>query len=341
MTPVTPAAVLCGIGSCLPARRVGNDELAGVLDTSDEWIRSRTGIGGRHWADPDTATSDLAVGAGRRALASCAPEDRPGVDAVVVATTTPDRSCPATAPLVAARLGLGPVAAYDVAAVCTGFVYALASASGLIAAGIAERVLVIGADTFSSILDPADRTTSVIFGDGAGAVVLRAGHPDEPGALGAFDLGSDGDGYDLITVRGGGSEQHLSAAAPEPGRAYFTMDGKAVFRHAVERMSRSSRTVLDRAGWELSGLDWMVGHQANRRILDRLADDLGVPRERSVGNIAEVGNTSAASIPLALDDARGAGLLKPGDRVLLTAFGGGLTWGSATLTWPGPDRFVS
>jgi 3-oxoacyl-[acyl-carrier-protein] synthase-3 len=174
----------------------------------------------------------------------------------------------------------------------------------------------------------------VIFGDGAGAAVLRAGRPDEPGALGPFDLGSDGDGYDLITVRGGGSAQRLSERPPERGDGYFTMAGKEVFRHAVQRMSQSSARVLARAGWQTSDVRWLVGHQANRRILDRLADDLGIPRERGIGNIAEVGNTSAASIPLALDDAAAAGLLRPGDRVLLTAFGGGLTWGSAVLTWP-------
>jgi 3-oxoacyl-[acyl-carrier-protein] synthase-3 len=325
------AAVLTGIGGHLPARAVPNHELAARLDTSDEWITSRTGIRQRHFAAPGTATSDLAVGAAERALKS---SGEPVVDTVVVATTTPDRPCPATAPSVAAKLGLSGAAAYDVSAVCTGFVYGLATACGLIATGTAERVLVIGAETYSSILDPKDRSTSVIFGDGAGAVTLRAGEPGELGEIGPFDLGSDGAGRDLITVRAGGSEQRLSGAKPAASERYFTMAGKEVFWRAVQCMAESTRSVLDRAGLALTEIDWLVGHQANERILRRLAEALGLPYERNIANIAEVGNTAAASIPLALADAHGAGTLRAGDRVLLTAFGGGLTWGSAILTWP-------
>lgn len=326
------AAVLTGIGTCLPPRSVTNDQLAERLDTSDEWIRSRTGIGRRYFVEPGTTTSDLALAAGAEALKS---SGELTADAVVVATTTPDRLCPATAPTVAGRLGLTGVAAYDISAVCSGFVYGLASACGLIAAGIADRVLLIGAETYSSILDPDDRSTSVIFGDGAGAVLLRAGEPDEVGVVGPFDLGSDGSGRDLITIRAGGAEQRLSRRDPAPADHYFAMAGKEVFWHAVQRMSESSRAVLDRAGIGLDEIDWLVGHQANSRILHRLADVLGVPQERNISNIAEVGNTSAASIPLALADAGAAGTLRTGDRVLMTAFGGGFTWGSAMLTWPG------
>ncbi|WP_051707760.1 MULTISPECIES: beta-ketoacyl-ACP synthase III [unclassified Streptomyces] len=329
------AAVVAGVGSCLPSRAVSNDELAGRLDTSDAWIRSRTGIGQRHVAAPGTATSDLAVGAGAKALKS---SGEPSVDAVIVATTTPDRPCPATAPVVAARLGMTGTAAYDVSAVCTGFVYALATAAGLIHAAVADRVLVIGAETFSTLLNPDDRSTSVIFGDGAGAVVLRSGSPAEPGALGPFDLGSDGEGEDLITVPAGGSRQRLSGAAPGPGEEFFTMRGKEVFRHAVHRMTGSAKAVLDRAGWTVDDVDHLVGHQANLRITQHVAEGLGLPRERCFHNIAEVGNTAAASIPLALDQAHAQGVLRPGRRVLLTAFGGGLTWGSAVLTWPRLDR---
>jgi len=325
------AAVLTGIGSFLPARRVGNEELAARLGSSDEWIHSRTGIGARYFAAPGTATSDLAVGAAERALASAG---EAGVDVIVVATTTPDRPCPGTAPTVATKLGLTGVAAYDVAAVCTGFLYGLATATGLICAQVADRVLVIGADTFSSILDPDDRSTSVIFGDGAGAVVLRAGTADEPGAIGPFDLGSDGGGRNLITVRSGGSAQRLSGVEPPPAQSYFEMAGKAVFWQAVQRMSESSRAALDRAGWQPGDVDRLVCHQANLRILNRLADALGISRDRVVGNIADVGNTAAASIPLAMDHAHVAGSLRAGDRVLLTAFGGGLTWGSTVLVWP-------
>ncbi|PSM42629.1 3-oxoacyl-ACP synthase [Streptomyces dioscori] len=328
------AAVLTGVGSCLPPRAVPNDELAAGLDSSGEWIRSRTGIEQRYFAEQGTATSDLAVGAGERALKSAGVST---VDTVLVATTTPDRPCPATAPVVAARLGMRGTAAYDVSAVCTGFVYGLATAAGLIAAGVADRVLVIGAETFSTLLDPEDRSTAVIFGDGAGAVVLRSGDPAEPGALGPFDLGSDGDGEDLITVPAGGSRQRLSGLAPAAGEQYFAMSGKEVFRHAVLRMTGSARTVLDRAGWRARDVDHLVSHQANLRITNHVADDLGIPRARCVSNIAEVGNTAAASIPLALDQAHTEGVLRPGGRTLLTAFGGGLTWGSAVLTWPDLD----
>lgn len=323
--------MLAGIGSCLPPRAVSNEELTARLDTSDEWIRTRTGIGQRFFAAEGTTTSDLAAGAGARALKSAGTDL---ADTVVVATTTPDRPCPATAPTVATKLGMTGVAAFDVSAVCTGFVYGLATAVGLISAGAADRVLVIGAETFSTILNPADRSTGVIFGDGAGAMLLRAGESDEPGAFGPFDLGSDGTGADLITVRAGGSQQRLSSVAVAPDEQYFSMAGKEVFWRAVQRMSRSASAVLERAGWRSADVDWLVAHQANLRILNRVADDLGFGPEKSIGNIGEVGNTAAASIPLALDHAHAAGRLHAGDRVLLTAFGGGLTWGSAVLTWP-------
>lgn len=330
-----PAAVLAGVGSCLPPRLVSNQELAATLDTSDEWIRSRTGIRQRYFATAGMATSDLATGAAERAMASAGVST---VDAVLLATTTPDQPCPATAPTVATRLGLVGAAACDISAVCTGFIYALAAAAGMITAGSVRDVLVIGAETFSSILNPRDRSSSAIFGDGAGAVLLRPGRWDEPGAVGPFDLGSDGTGRDLIAVPAGGSRQRLSKVEPDPDDGYFTMSGKEVFWQAVQRMARSSRDVLDAAGLEIEDVNWLVGHQANARILRQLADDLGVGPDRAIGNIAEVGNTAAASIPLALDHAHSAGVLAAGDRILLTAFGGGLTWGSAVLTWPEIDR---
>lgn len=327
------AAVVCGLGTCVPPYALTNEELSKLVDTSDAWIRSRTGIGQRHIADASTATSDLAVEAGGRALKSASENGSSAVDAVIVATTTPDHPCPATAPLVAARLGLGTVPAFDLAAVCTGFLYGLAAGAGLIAAGTAERVLVIGAETFSRILDPEDRSSRAIFGDGAGAVVLRAGEPDEPGALGPFDLGSDGSGSDLITVRTGGSRDPYPTAG-DAADPYFRMNGKAVFRNAVERMTESSRRVLDRTGWTGGLPDLVVAHQANLRILYAVADRIGVDRADCFVNIDRVGNTAAASIPLALGDADRSGALSAGRRVLLTAFGGGLTWGACTLTWP-------
>jgi 3-oxoacyl-[acyl-carrier-protein] synthase-3 len=322
---VSRAAILAGLGAWLPPRAVSNDELARELDTSDEWIRRRTGIAQRHIADSGTATSDLAVEAGARALKSA---DVETVDAVVLATTTPDRRCPATAPLVCARLGLGTVLAFDVAAVCTGFLYGLATGAGLIAAGTAERVMVLGADTFSTILDPEDRSTRAIFGDGAGAVVLRAGDSGELGMLGPFDLGSDGTGSDLIMIPSGGSRE------PAGRDRYFRMSGQIVFRTAVERMVESTRIVLRRTGWPDELPDLLIAHQANLRILHAVADQLGIGRGRCAINVDRVGNTAAASIPLALADAASAGTLNPGDRILLTAFGGGLSWGSCALRWP-------
>jgi 3-oxoacyl-[acyl-carrier-protein] synthase-3 len=324
-------AVLCGLGSWLPPTVVDNAEIAGRLDTSDEWIRSRTGIRQRHVIEPGMSTSDLAVEAGQRALKSANVER---VDALVLATTTPDRPCPGTAPEVANRIGLGGCAAFDVNAVCTGFLYGLATGAGLLAAGVAERVLVIGADAFSTILDPNCRMTTAIFGDGAGAVVLRAGDPGELGALGPFDLGSDGEGADLITVPAGGSRQRASGAPVPEKDHYFTMDGKKVFLKAVIRMAESAEAVLGRAGLRVQDVDKFVYHQANARILGSVAEQLDVPAERFVRNIDWVGNTAAASVPLALADASDSGELRAGQTVLLGAFGGGLTWGSTVLRWP-------
>ncbi|GAA2986991.1 beta-ketoacyl-ACP synthase III [Actinokineospora diospyrosa] len=326
--PSHRAAVVDGLGAWLPERVVDNHELASVLDTSDEWIRSRTGIGTRHLVAAGESTSDLAVEAGRRALKSAGTAR---VDAVVLATSTPDRSCPATAPEVASRLGLGGVAAFDVAAVCTGFVYALRVATGLVATGC-DSVLVIGADTFSTILDPADRTTRAIFGDGAGAVTVRAGSPGEPGALLGFDLGSDGELADLIAVDAGGSRQRSSGVPAAERDHYFAMDGKPVFRHAVLRMSESTRAVRAAVGWDAA--DRLVAHQANARILAAVGEQLDLADEQVVRNLDRVGNTVAASIPVALADAVVDGALRPGHRTLLCGFGGGLTWGSAALVWP-------
>ncbi|MER7674469.1 beta-ketoacyl-ACP synthase III [Kitasatospora sp. NPDC096128] len=328
---MTRAAVLAGVGATVPPRVVTNDELARLLDTSDEWIRTRTGIAQRHVVDPGMTTGDLAVEAGQRALKSAGATT---VDLVVLATTTPDRLCPATAPSVATRIGLVGVPAFDVAAVCSGFLYALQTGAAAVVAGHADSVLVIGAEAFSTILDPADRSTRAIFGDGAGAVVLRAGRPEEPGAVRQIRLGSDGSLADLITVRGGGTEERTGERPARPEDAYFRMDGKSVFFTAVRRMTESSQAVLERTGWQVADVDRIVAHQANVRIVHAVADQLGIPADRAVLNIDRVGNTSAASIPLALADGAADGRLTSGDKVLLTAFGGGATWGSATLIWP-------
>lgn len=325
------AGIVLGAGAWLPGRVVTNDELATHLDTSDEWITSRTGIRARHRVEPGMSTGDIAVEAGGLALKSAGQTD---VDAVVLATTTPDRRCPATAPEVASRLGLTGVAAWDVSAVCSGFLYGLASAVGMIAAGNAERVLLIGAETYSTIIDPADRTTAVIFADGGGALVLGAGDADAPGAIGPCVLGSDGGGADLIQIPAGGARQRSEGTVAEPEDHYFRMRGREVYRHAVERISECARRAVSRAGWSIDDVDRFAPHQANIRICAAVAERLGIAEDRCLTNIDRVGNTAAASIPLLLAESAVAGDLRPGHRVLVGGFGGGLTWGAATLTWP-------
>lgn len=322
------SVVVSGLGGYVPSNVVTNQDLESRLDTTDEWIKTRTGITSRRFVSEGIATSDMAVEAGIRALASAGTTD---VDLVILATTTPDHPCPATAPAVASRLGLGTIPAFDLGAVCSGFIYALEQANAAILSGQHQTVMVIGADTFSSILDPTDRGTAIIFGDGAGAMVLSAGEQGQPGELSAFNTRSDGTCQDLIKVRAGGS-RFPSRANTEEADRYFAMQGKEVFAKAVQAMVGSSKEVLDETGWTPQDIDWLVAHQANQRILTRVAGVLGVPSEKAVVHLDRVGNTSAASIPLALADH--AVTMAPEDKVLLTAFGGGTTWGAATLTWP-------
>jgi 3-oxoacyl-[acyl-carrier-protein] synthase III len=324
------AAVICGVGYWLPPLVLTNADLCAVLDTSEEWIRSRTGILTRRRVTDGISTSDLAVEAARRALESAGTSS---VQALVLATTTPDRRCPATAPEVASRLGLSSIAAFDVSAACTGFIYALAVGAGFIAAGIGDRLLVVAAETFSTLLDPHDRSTLPIFGDGAGAVMLRRGSPDEPGAVGEILLGSDGEHSDLATVGPRTDDGQESRPACCDGE-FFRMAGREVFRHAVERMTAVATEAAKSAGWELHDVDRLYAHQANARITSAVARELGIPMDRVAENIQHVGNTAAASIPILLAQTAERGFLVPSHRVLLTAFGGGLTWGATTLVWP-------
>lgn len=328
--------ILCGLGGCLPPKIIDNQQISSGLDTTPEWIESRTGIRERRMVSDGLSMLDLAIKAGARALASA--EGR-AVQAVVVATTSPERICPAVAPEVASVLGLGDIAAYDITSACSGFVYGLATASGLIAAGIADSVLLIGAEAFTTFVNPQDRATRPIFGDGAGAVVLRRGEVDEAGALGCFDLGSDGAHSDLLAIPAGGSRQRSASAGPgheavAPGEFYLHMDGRAVYEQAVARMSTSAQSVLDRSHWSLDQVDWFVGHQANVRILQSVAFELGLPADKVAVNIQRLGNTLTASIPLLLNDLALRGDLKAGQRVLVSAFGAGLSWGSTVLRWP-------
>ncbi|MFJ5677680.1 beta-ketoacyl-ACP synthase III [Streptomyces sp. NPDC093097] len=336
--PGPATAVLTGLGAWLPPHEVTNDELCAHLDTSDTWIRERIGISVRHRADPKTATGDLAAEAGARALRSAGVT---GADAVVLATTTPDHPCPATAPDVAARLGLGNVAAFDIAAGCSGFLYATTVAAGLIRSGTAGRVLVIGAETMSAIIDPEDRSTAPIFGDGAGAAVLEAGRPGQAGSLGEVVWGSDGARTDAIVIPVGGARNRDGRDAAPKSERHVRMRGNEVLRHAVRRMTTAANQAAAAAGWAPKDIDRLIVHQANARISAAVSEALGIPPERVPSNIAAVGNTAAASIPLLLADAAAHGTLRPGHRVLLVAFGSGLAWAATTLVWPAglrPER---
>ncbi len=323
----TLEVAVLGLGAHLPARVVSNDELAESLETTDAWIRSRTGITQRHVVADEDATSDLAVASAKAALADAGlgVED---VATVVVATTTPDHVVPGTAPLVAAKLGTN-AAAFDLNAACSGFVYALQVGGALAATGTGP-VLVIGAEAFTRVVDATDRSTAVIFGDGAGAAVLV--HP-AGASPGPFALGADGTDPSMLMCEAGGTRRPLDAAGLEAGDQYLKMRGGDTYRHAVARMVACSAQVLADAGRTVAEVDLFVGHQANVRILDAVADRLGIDRDRAQVSIDRHANTSAASIPLALADARERGRLTPGDTVLLAAFGAGLTWGACLLTW--------
>lgn len=317
---------ITGTGGYLPARVVSNAELAARVDTNDEWIRERTGISQRHIAAADEFTLDLACAAAGRAL-EAADVKASALDLIIVATTTPDRVFPSTACLLQSRLGAQGCAAFDVQAVCTGFVYALSIADQFVRTGMARTALVLGAETFSRIIDWDDRNTCVLFGDGAGAVVLQA--DDAPGIL-STHLHADGDHAELLHVPSGVSNHH---AAVVEGRTFVEMAGPEVFRMAVKTLGDIVDETLGANGLERSAVDWLVPHQANIRIIRATARKLGLSMDKVVQTVAEHGNTSAASIPLALDVAVRDGRIKRGDTVLLEGFGGGFTWGSALITW--------
>ncbi|HMM13457.1 MAG TPA: beta-ketoacyl-ACP synthase III [Parvibaculum sp.] len=320
-------SVVMGCGSYLPERRVTNDDLAKMVDTTDEWIVERTGIHERHIAAEGELTSHLALKAARAAIAD-AKIDAQEIDMIVLATTTADNTFPATAVTVQAELGLHHGAAFDVQAVCSGFVYALSIADTFIRCGQAKTVLVIGAETFSRLLDWTDRTTCVLFGDGAGAVVLRAaegeGTTADRGIL-TSHLHSDGRYKEKLYVDGGPSSTGTVG--------HVRMEGREVFRHAVINISDTINEALEATGLKAADIDWFVPHQANKRILDGTAKRIGLPPEKVVITVGQHGNTSAASVPLALDTAVRDGRIKRGDLVLLEAMGGGFTWGSVLLRW--------
>ena len=323
---MTLRAVVRGVGHYLPERVVPNSEFVNWIDTSDEWIRTRSGIERRHFAADGETTSVLATHAARAALADAgmAAEE---IDAVIVATSTADLTFPSVGTMVQAALGMSGGFAFDLQAVCAGYVYALTTANALILSGQARRILVIGAETFSKLMDWTDRSTSVLFGDGAGALVLEGveqpGTSADRGIL-ASDLHSDGRFKDLLYVDGGvstGSTGHLR------------MEGREVFRHAIEKLAETAHTALEKAGLTPEDVTWIVPHQANIRIIEGTAKRMQVPMDRVVVTVQDHGNTSAASIPLAISVGKARGQIKPGDLVVTEAIGGGLAWGAVVLRW--------
>lgn len=318
----TPISIT-GLGCHVPERVLTNAELSKLVDTSDEWIVERTGIRERRIAADDEALTDICLPAARRAL-EMAGIDAASVDLLIVATVTPDMAFPSSSALIADALGMPDAAAYDLSAGCTGFVYAIAQAHGMLAAGLAKRALVVGADVLSKILDWSDRSTLVLFGDGAGAVVME--RVEQGGFLG-FELGADGGGGANLWLPGSGSRKF-----EDPDR-YVKMNGREVFKFATRVMVTSAEAILEECGKSMADVDVYVPHQANVRIIDHAARKLGVPEEKIVVNVHKYGNTSSGSIPLALADAADDGRLKPGKLVLLTGMGAGLTWGSALIEW--------
>ena len=318
-------AVVRGVGHYLPERVVENEEFVSIVDTSDEWIRTRSGIERRHFAAEGETTSDMAAKAARAAL-DMAGMDASDVDAIVLATSTADLTFPSAATMVQAKLGTGGFA-FDIQAVCAGFVFALSNANALIVSGQAKRVLVIGAETFSRILDMTDRTTCVLFGDGAGALLLEAedgtGERTDRGVL-ATDLNSDGRFRDILYVDGGISTQTTG---------HLRMQGKEVFRHAVEKLAATAHESLEKVGMTGDDVDWIVPHQANLRIIKGTASRMSVPMERVIVTVQDHGNTSAASIPLALSVGHARGQIQKGQVLVMEAIGGGLAWGSVVLRW--------
>lgn len=323
---MTRRAAVRAVGHYLPARVVPNSEFEATLETSDEWIRTRTGIERRHFAAEGETTSAMAIEASKRALAAAelGPED---VDAIILATSTADLTFPSAATMVQHGLGMTHGFAFDVQAVCAGFVYALTTANSMILSGQANRVLVIGAETFSKLMDWTDRSTCVLFGDGAGTILLEArdgqGTAQDAGIL-AATLASDGRHKDILFVDGGVSMQTTG---------HLRMQGKEVFRHAVEKLSGTAVETLTKAGLTTDDVTWIVPHQANRRILEGVSKRLSIPMDQIVMTVQDHGNTSAASIPLALSTAVGEGKINTGDVIVTGAIGGGLAWGTVVLRW--------
>lgn len=332
--PEVRRAGIIGLGTYAPARVLTNHDLERMVETNDEWIRERTGIVERHIAAPDEATSDLGLEAARRALAD-AGVAATDIDLVIVATATPDTIFPATACLIQDRLGARRAGAFDLAAGCSGFIYGLAVAREFVAAGSCDRVLVIGSETLSRITNWKDRSTCVLFGDGAGAAVVA---PVARGGILAARLGADGAGAGLLQLPAGGSRRPATLDSVEEGLHYLQMNGREVFKFAVRVIPEATREVLSEAGRSEDELDVLIPHQANVRIIEAAAKRLGLSPEQVVVNVDRYGNTSTASIPLALEDAVMDGRIGTGDLVVMVAFGAGLTWAAMAMEWTGAEK---
>ena len=320
---------MVGVGHYAPAQILTNEDLEKILDTSDEWITSRTGMKRRHVSAPDEATSDLSIAAARQAL-EFAKLDAKDIDCFVVATVTPNFPFPATACIVASKLGAQNKAAFDIEIACSGFIYGLTVCSSLIRSGVYNRIMLIGAETLTKIVNKKDRGTAILFGDGAGAVILERSDAD---SFLSSELGSDGSRPELLRVKTGGSRYALDPLRYDMGEHLIYMEGREVFKFAVTKMIDATEVALRKANLSHADLDFLIPHQANKRIIDAAAKYLDMPPEKVLINIHEYGNTSAASIPIALSEAVRAGKIKPGDVIVFVGFGGGLSWGAVTWKW--------
>ena len=322
---------IAGTGSYTPEKILTNDDLSKIVDTNDEWILTRTGISERHIARDDEFTSDMAAAAASNALeaANTKPED---LELIIVATLTPDKIFPNTASIVQKKINSPKAACFSIEAGCTGFVYALEIAAGMIGSGLYKNALIIGAEKLSSVVDWSDRTTCVLFGDGAGAAILKATAHEDNTYLGS-DLGSNGEQHDILHIPAGGCAMPINEENMNDASRTLQMNGKEVFKHAINGMAASAKAALEKAKIDLEEIDWVVAHQANKRIISAVGQKLNIPEEKVYINVNRFGNTSAASVPLAFDEMIRNDMIKRGDKVLFVAFGGGLTWGASVIQY--------
>ena len=331
MPQPTQSVIITGTGAYTPAKVLTNDDMAKIVDTSDEWIRTRSGISERCFAAQDETSSDMALAAAEKAI-SAAGIDRSEIDLIIVATMTPDMPFPSTACILQSKLGLGNITAFDIQAACSGFIYALNTGSNMLRSGAYKKALIIGAEKMSSILDFKDRSTCVLFGDAASAVILEASDKAEVGVLGSI-TGSDGYDPSLLYQPAGGSKIPSSHQSIDAGQHFIKMNGREIFKQAVRVMGQVSKDILELYRFKADQIDLLIPHQANMRIIESLAKRMNLPMEKFHNNLDSFGNTSAASVGLALDEAYRKGRIQSGDLILLVAFGAGLTWGASLIKW--------